>query len=125
MDDFGDKLLVIIIAICIISGGSFAIHRWSLQREYQHEKIEEKYSYRVQKEVEDTCRAYIASYESYKLTYEQYKDSDRQLEQNWAGSAKMMANDVAVKYNEYILKNSFVWEDNVPKDIKHELEIIK
>jgi len=28
-------------------------------------------------------------------------------------------------YNHYVLKNSFVWEGNVPKDILRELEYIE
>lgn len=35
------------------------------------------------------------------------------------------ANKTANTYNEYILKNSFVWQNNVPDDIYQKLEIIK
>lgn len=31
----------------------------------------------------------------------------------------------AAAYNEYILKNSYVWEDNIPKDIRQSLEMLK
>lgn len=39
--------------------------------------------------------------------------------------AKIRANSTAISYNEYILKNSFLWADNIPEDIKSKLEIIE
>lgn len=33
--------------------------------------------------------------------------------------------ETAVLYNEYILKNSRFWDNNIPNDIHKELEIIK
>ena len=36
----------------------------------------------------------------------------------------MRANKTANTYNEYILKNSFVFEDNIPQDIETKLMII-
>jgi hypothetical protein len=66
----------------------------------------------------------IAQYEADKLKYEQYKDSDNEEKQSWAENAKMRANDTAAAYNNYILKNSYVWEDNVPADIKTKLDYI-
>lgn len=82
-------------------------------------------NYETIKKVEDTCRSMIASYESDKLTYEQYKDSDNEEKQSWAEQAKMRANKTATEYNNYILKNSYVWKDNVPADIYMKLEIIE
>ena len=80
-------------------------------------KVDDNTRYENRKEVEDTCRSMIASYNADKLTYEQYKDSESELERSWANSAKMRANQTASTYNNYILKNSYVWEDNVPSDI--------
>ena len=37
----------------------------------------------------------------------------------------MRANQTAASYNDYILKNSFVWRGNVPEDIKTELEVLR
>lgn len=82
-------------------------------------------NYETRKQVEDTCRAMIASYKSDKLTYEQYKDSDNEEKQSWAEQAKMRGNKTAISYNEYILKNQYIWEDNVPEDIDYQLEIIE
>lgn len=92
---------------------------------YDLNKVDEETSYEIIKEVEDTCRTMIASYESDKLTYEQYKDSDNEEKQSWAEQAKMRANKTATTYNEFILKNSFVWDGNVPSDIDQSLPFIE
>ena len=65
-------------------------------------------NYETKKIVEDTCRAMIAQYESDRLRYEQYKDSDNEEKQSWAENAKMRANSTAATYNNYILKNNYM-----------------
>ena len=67
----------------------------------------------------------IASYKSDVATYEQYKDSDNEEKQSWAEQAKMRANRTANSYIVYILKNSYVWEDNIPSDIDYSLPIVE
>ena len=89
------------------------------------QKADDNTNYKTLKKVEDTCRSMIASYKSDKLTYEQYKDSDNEEKQSWAEQAKMRANKTASSYNNYILKNSYVWKNNVPADIYLELAIIE
>ena len=89
------------------------------------QKADDATNYETLKKVENTCRSMIASYESDKLTYEQYKDSDNEEKQSWAEQAKMRANKTATEYNNYILKNSYVWKNNVPADIYMKLEIIE
>jgi len=81
--------------------------------------------YETRKKVEDTCRAMISSYNSDKLTYEQYKESESTEKQGWAEQAKMRANKTASTYNNYILKNNYVWKNDVPKDIFSTLEYIE
>ncbi len=81
--------------------------------------------YEERKKVEDTARAMIASYKTDVATYNQYKDSDNIEKQNWAEQAKMRANRTANSYNEFILKNSHVWENNVPNDIDNSLPIVE
>lgn len=66
----------------------------------------------------------IASYKTDRATYEQYKNSTSDEKQSWAEQAKMRANKTANTYNEYILKNSFVFEGNIPTDIETRLMII-
>ena len=67
----------------------------------------------------------ISSYNSDKMTYEQYKDSGNEEKQSWAEQAKMRANKTASTYNNYILKNNYVWQNNVPSDIYMELPYIE
>jgi hypothetical protein len=89
------------------------------------QEADDKTNYKTLKKVEDTCRAMIASYNADKLTYEQYKDSDNEQKQSWAEQAKMRANKTASTYNNYILENEYVWQGNVPSDIKYRLEYIE
>ena len=92
---------------------------------YGVQKADDRTNYETLKKVEDTCRAMIASYEADKLTYEQYKDSTDEEKTEWAEQARMRANKTATSYNNYILKNNYVWSDNVPKDIYIKLDYIK
>lgn len=89
------------------------------------QSVDDVTNYETVKKVEDNCRALISSYESDRLTYEQYKDSDSEEKRSWAEQAKMRANKTASTYNNYILKNSYVWSGNVPTDIKTQLEYIE
>lgn len=120
----GTFLLVVIIGLTIFftltPSGKAIINKW----EYSLEKTDEK-TYENQKEVEDTCRAMIASYTQDKLVYEQYKDSTVDEERSWANNAKIRANNTAATYNNYILKNSYVWKGNVPSDIYMTLEYLE
>ena len=88
-------------------------------------KVDDRTKYETRKQVEDTARASIASYKTDKATYEMYKDSDNSEKQSWAEQAKMRANKTANIYNEYMLKNSYVFEGNIPSDINYQLEILK
>lgn len=127
---FGITMLVIILIVVFIGlpifftctpAGVATWNNWF----YDVQKADDDTNYKTLKQVEDTCRSMIASYNSDKLTYEQYKDSDNEEKQSWAEQAKMRANKTANTYNNYILKNSFVWKDNVPSDIYMNLEIIE
>ena len=128
----GLKIFGIIILVLIIFGG-FVIggvlggwfKTWFTNKvEWVDRKIEDRTSYDTMKKVEDTCRSMIASYKTDKATYDMYKDSDNEEKQSWAEQAKMRANKTANTYNEYILKNSYVWEGNIPEDIDRSLLII-
>lgn len=89
------------------------------------QKADDATNYHTKKEVEDTCRSMVASYEADRLTYEQYKDSDNTEKQGWAEQAKMRANKTASTYNNFILENSYVWSGNVPNDIRQELPYLE
>lgn len=122
-------IIVAIISVILIGGiifFGFTPGGRSVWNSYTHslEKADEN-QYETKKQVEDTARAMIASYKSDVATYEQYKESDNEEKQSWAEQAKMRANRTANSYNEYILKNSYVWEDNIPSDIDYSLPIVE
>jgi hypothetical protein len=79
-------------------------------------------SYESRKQVEDTCRAMISSYKSDVDIWNMYKDSDNPNQRNYADAARIRAVKTANEYNEYVLKNSYVWKENVPSDIYMRLE---
>lgn len=85
------------------------------------QKADDNTNYETIKKVEDTCRSMISSYNADKLTYEQYKDSEDKEKQSWAEQAKMRANKTASTYNNYVMKNNYIWKGNVPSDIYMEL----
>ena len=128
MEEFLCKLVVVVTTVVILLG-CFYVTPWGRavinSVDYANHKIDETTSYALKKEVEDTCRAMISSYEADKLTYEQYKNSTNKEKTEWAEQAKMRANKTAASYNNYILKNNYVWSGNVPKDIYTKLEYIK
>lgn len=124
------KILGIVVAVLMLMGifyfsaipaGVVARNNWW----HSVQKADDATNYDTLKKVEDTCRAMITSYESDKLIYEQYKDSDNEEKRSWAEQAKMRANKTATEYNNYILKNDYVWKDNVPADIYMKLDIIE
>ena len=92
---------------------------------YAVQKVDDATSYQTRKKVEHTCRAMIANYEADRISYEQYKDNPDPEKQGWAEQAKMRANRTAASYNEYYLKNSFVWSGAVPSDIRGSLPYLE
>ena len=114
--EIGIVILYILILIPLILG-------LFVKYDFKLRKIEEE-SYKNKQTVEETARNMIAQYESDRLTYEQYKDNVKDKYQDLAESAKTRANNTAIKYNEYMLKNEYIWKDNIPKDIYYKLEII-
>ena len=118
-------LLVVVVGFPIYCGvtpmGRAMWNNWF----HEVQKVDDSTNYKTKKQVEDSCRAMVSSYEADKLTYEQYKDSEVKEEVSWANQAKMRANRTAANYNNYILKNSYVWDGNVPDDIMMELEVIE
>lgn len=115
-------VIATILVISIIFFGFTPMGRSQLNQ-YNHtmQKVDDSTLYATRKKVEDQCRASISSYESDKLTWNQYKNSDSELERSWANQAKMRANKTASVYNNYILKNKYVFEGNIPADIYMEL----
>lgn len=93
--------------------------------EHDIQKADDATNYETLKKVEDTCRAYIASYEADKITYESNKDIDTDVARELAQSAKTRANRTAATYNAYYLQNKYVWKDAVPADIRFELPYLE
>lgn len=120
MEELGKITLVIILIVLSIILTPISRMIFNKQ-EYTLKKIDESTKYENLKKVEDTCRAMITSYESDKVMYLQYKETNKE----WAEQAKIRANKTAIKYNEYFLKNSFIWKDNIPADIRRNLEILE
>ena len=119
-------VLVLIILLSVVSIFLGWFNTWKTNKiEYVDQKIEDATSYETRKTVEDSCRAMVASYEADKLTWEQYNGSENSEQQSWADQAKMRANRTASNYNNYILKNSYVWDGNIPSDILEELPVIE
>lgn len=128
MKKFITAICIIALGVCMIIAGTVGgwFDTWFTNKvEFVDRKIDDTTNYETIKKVEDTCRAMIASYESDRLTYEQYKNSTNEEKQSWAEQAKMRANTTASSYNNYILKNSFVWNGNIPSDIKIELPYLE
>ena len=116
-----EKVLTAILIALVLMAAFFCITPVgvALRNSYGFavQKVDDATRYETRKKVEDTCRAMIANYEADRISYEQYKQSDDAEKQGWAEQAKMRANRTAASYNEYYLKNSFVWSGAVPSDI--------
>lgn len=121
---------ILIIVICAILAVLMIIltpigrSMWN-KRMHDVQVADDSTNYETLKKVEDACRAMIASYESDRLTYEQYRDSDDSEERSWAAQARMRANRTASTYNNYILENSYVWSNNIPENIDVKLDYIE
>ena len=124
-----EKVLTAILITLVLMAAFFCITPVgvALRNSYGFavQKVDDATRYETRKKVEDTCRAMIANYEADRISYEQYKQSDDAEKQGWAEQAKMRANRTAASYNEYYLKNSFVWSGAVPSDIKGSLPYLE
>lgn len=114
------SLVAVLVVLAILVGGITGIY-FNNKYDFLARKVDDATNYETLRQVEDTCRAMISSYTADKLRYEIYSESDNPEKLEWAEQARIRANTTAAKYNEYILKNSFVWKDNVPDDIAAEL----
>ena len=118
-------ILAVLLLLAALSSCTPAGRRFWNEWGYEVQKVDDATSYQTRKQVEDTCRATIVSYESDRLIWEQYKDSDSAEQRAWAESAKIRANKAALTYNEYFLKNSYVFDGNIPADIRSELPLLE
>lgn len=122
----GILIAIVVIAVCVgIAYMAIPERKLENKIDYAVNKIDEESRYSLLKSVEDTCRAMMASYQSDVLTYRQYEDSANTEKQEWAEKARARANRTAATYNEYMRKNSYVWADNIPRDIDEKLDYIQ
>lgn len=92
------------------------------------QKADDATNYKTRKHVEDTCRSMITTYEKDRAEYEAniklYEETSDKYYLEIANGYRQQANSSASTYNNYVLKNSYVFEGNVPSDIRMELEIL-
>ena len=120
---------LIVIAVLVLAALFFAVtptgretwNNWF----FDVQKVDDRTNYATMKSVEDKCRAMMANYTKDKLTYEQYANAESKEQRSWSDQAKMSANATAATYNEYVKKNRFVWQDNIPPDIDLELPYLR
>lgn len=114
-------LLIAFVGIVFIpeARANFNLYRNEMKR------VDDRTTYEARKRVEDEARSLVASYNNDKLRYEQYKTSTDKTHLEWAEQAKMRANQAATTFNEFILKNSYVFEGNIPADINVQLPILE
>lgn len=116
-------ITIAVIALIFVTGP--ALKAFNNRYAYNVQKADDATNYKTLKEVEDSCRAMMASYEADRLIFEQYRKSENEDAFEWAEQAKMRANRTAAQYNEFIRKNSFVWKDAIPDDIDEKLEYLE
>lgn len=123
MKRIGLILLVLILVII-----SFLTKPWSVFVHNKYEglikEVDSATNWETLHEVEDSCRAMMSNYQADVLIYQQYCNSEIAEHRSWAEQARMRANRTAAQYNEYILKNNYVWKYGIPDDIEHELPYI-
>lgn len=120
------EILALFLALVIMTSLAGCASMVGAINEWEHEirKVDDATNYHTRKQVEDQCRATIVSYETDRLTWLQYKDSESAEQRSWAEAARTRANKAALTYNEYFLKNSYVFEGNIPADIREDLPLL-
>ncbi len=106
------KAIIKLVALFILCGCLVSIHE---AKPHDDE---------LEIQVEEICSVMVSSYTADVNIYEKYHGSENEEERSWAEQAKMRANKTASTYNNFILENSFVWEDNVPDEVAEKLDYI-
>ena len=86
------------------------------------QKVDDATKYETRRMVEDTCRVMIASYKADAMQARMYEKGGQE---EWCQQSKLRANRTAASYNEFVLKNSYVWQGNVPEDIQNTLPLLE
>ena len=127
-DDF--KVLLVYLIACIMGlaicvGIRACILRAENKYEANLKDIDYNTDYDSVREIEETLRSYIASYEADKIVYETNKNATDKESIALANAARSRANRTAATYNQFYLKNNYIWEENIPIDIRSQLEYIQ
>ena len=85
---------------------------WNQYRTTMH-KVDDRITDEQRMQVENMCYSMMTYWDLDALAYTQYKDIDPER----AEVAKSSANRMADRYNEYIFKNGYVFQGNMPNDI--------
>lgn len=132
MFDWEDDIFTILIYIAAGILGltiCIAFKSCTLKAENKYEAtlkdIDYNTNYDSVREIEETLRSFMASYEADKIIYETNKNATDKESIALANAARSRANRTAATYNQFYLKNSYIWEDNIPADIRSQLEYIQ
>ena len=120
-------IFLIVIALLAIGGVIFFTATPPGQKiwDSMQSSTNDKSNYETKKDVEDTCRAMMASYKNDANTYRIYKDAATEYYRSIAEDARIRANQTVTTYKDYFEKNKYVWEGNAPKDIPESLEYVE
>ena len=126
---------IAIVAFLALAAISFSVYinyvpsgiEWWTEYQATRDKAGED-TYENKKQVEDEARALIVSYESNLMQYTEAIDqcaaNSESAYCSMAITYKTRTNNAAIRFNEYMLLNTFVWEENIPDDIDTELPLI-
>lgn len=117
-------ILIIVFALTALYFARPSIVAFTNKQDAKVIEAHNKTSAKVKKQVEDTARAHMATYTSDKLAWENSKNSKDPDKQYIAESYLTRMNTSAAIFNEYMRKNSHVWEGNIPSDIDIELPYV-
>ena len=109
MDKFLFFIAIMIITAIAVSLVYFGLtpQGREIWKQYQQKKTDDRITDEQRKEVEDTCRKMIASWEADLYLYKQTKNIE----------AKERANRTAAEYNKYILQNGYVFGETLPDGV--------
>lgn len=117
-------IIVVSLYLNLTPSGRTLINSWKAGLK----KADDNSLYETQKYVEDTARAMIATYKRNKLEYDSaiktFKETGDEYYRQIADGYRQQANNTATTYNEYLLKNSYIWKGNIPSDIYMTLDPI-
>lgn len=118
-------LVAFALAITFIPSARQAFNEYA----FGMKRIDQETDYTNRKMVEDSARSMIANYEFAKAETASYASFCATATYDKARcqrslDAKASANKTASNYNNYILKNRYLWKNNLPSDIFLELAMI-